>query len=297
MRGLEIYKTKEGFTVAKLHYTADPNKDPERNGQEWLRNALQGIPGGKSSPMWRKEQEIDFTAYSGQLLCYHIIQQYRHKVIVDKYVKASDYKYGSLDWGRNNPASFHTYAVDEDGNIHSAYEIYLNDTSIPDFSSLIKQSPYYQDLMWISADPSMWNKNQEEKQGLCSLYDKFLKEGISLQKGKSRDDSIAINELLDRWYQLDVNKPKFTISPKCIKQIWEFERLRYKEITTAMVEQKNYEETLVDKDNHSWDDWKYFISKLISVPDLNELDKPNPDSAWGRLMLKRRSAGQPIYGR
>ena len=266
MQGLDIYKTNDGFTVARLHYSADPEKILE-NGDP-IPELLEGYIGGKNGSAWRKEMEIDFTAYSGQLLCYAILNQYRDKIIVDRYVKVSDYKYGSLDWGRNNPASFHVYAVNEDKHIHSAYEVYLRDTSIPDFSALIKQCPYYQDLHWISADPSIWNRNQEDLQDLRSINDKFHDQGIVLTRGKSRDDEIAINELLDRWDKLDESSPRFTISPRCIKQIWEFERLRYKEITTAMIEMLNPHETLIDKDNHSWDDFKYFISKLISIPEL-----------------------------
>src|SRR3990167_8692147 len=155
MNGLDIYKTKDGFTVAKLHYSADPDKILQ-NGEP-VPELLEGYIGGKNGPAWRKEMEIDFTAYSGQLLCYNIIQEFRNKVIIDRYIRESDNKYGSLDWGRNNPASFHVYTVNEDGPIHSAYEIYLNQTSIPDFCSLIKNCPYYQSLHWISAVPSLWN--------------------------------------------------------------------------------------------------------------------------------------------
>jgi hypothetical protein len=102
--------------------------------------------------------------------------------------------------------------------------------------------------------------------------------GITLLKGKSRDDELAINELLDRWYQLDIKESAFTISPKCPMQIWEFERLRYKELTTAMIEKSNPEETLVDKDNHSWDDWKYFISTWITEAKFEQNIKPERGS-------------------
>ena len=286
MQGLDIYRTKDGFTVARLHYTADKDKILE-NGEP-VPELLQGYIGGRNGPAWRKEMEIDFTAYSGQLLCYNIIDKYRDKIIVDKYVKENDYKYGSVDWGRNNPASFHVYSVDERKNVHSAYEIYLNNTSIPDFCSLIKNCQYYQSLHWTSADPSMWNRNQEEKQDLRSLFDKFHDEGVNLCKGMSRSDEIPINELLDMWDKLDEKEPRFTISPRCIKQIWEFERLRYKEITTAQVEYSNQNETLVDKDNHSWDDFKYFISKLISVPDLNMPENLSPLSPLYKMQEMQR---------
>ena len=292
MQGLDIYKTKDGFTVARLHYTADLDKATE----EWLKETEKGYPGGRAGSAWRKEMEIDFTAYSGQLLCYHILTNYKHKIIKDRYVQSFEQKFGSLDWGRNNPASFNIYSIDEKLNIHSCFEIYLRDTSIPRFAQLIKDSPYYKELNYITADPSMWNKNQEDKDMLRSLFDKFEDEGITLRKGKSKDDSLAINELLDMWNKLDENEPRFTISPRCPKQIWEFERLRYKQLTTALFDKSNYHETLVDKDNHSWDNFKYFISTWLYP---TELPKPtqnvHPNSAWAKAerIRKRRES---IYG-
>lgn len=275
MKGLDIYKTKDGFVVAKLHYTADPEKATEA----WKKETEKGYPGGVTGAAWRKEMEIDFTAFSGQLLCYHILQQYRYKII--RYNTQYGHKYGSLDWGRNNPASFHIYTVQKEKHIHSSYEIYRRDTSIPEFCELIKKAPNYQELYWISADPSMWNKNQETAQGLRSIADMFADNGINLVKGKSRDDTLAINELLDRWHELDKNPARFTISPNCPKQIWEFERLRYKQLTTAMVEKANPHEQLVDKDNHSWDDFKYFISTWLTEPEQEQEQKIQKGSvAW-----------------
>jgi hypothetical protein len=282
MQGVEIYKTKEQFTVARIHYTADPNKCTS----EAIAELEKGYPGGKNGAAWRKEMEIDFTAYSGQLLCYHLLQQYRTKIIQDRIIQPYEHKYGSLDWGRRNAASFHIYSVNENKHIHSAYEIYKHDVSIPEFSDLMKVSPNYHDLNWISADPSLWSKNQETKEGLRSLEDMFRDNGIILMKGKSRDDAIAINELLDRWYDLDNQDPTFTINPHCIMQIWEFERLRYKELTTAMLDKTNPEEQLVDKDNHSWDDWKYFISTWISAgkPDSLSIITERKSPEWFERM-------------
>jgi hypothetical protein len=267
MKGLDIYETKDGFTVAKLHYTADPDKDPEREGAEWIKKAMKGFPGGKTGAAWRKEMEIDFTAYSGQLLCYDILTNYRAKIVKDYEIKENYKKFGSLDWGRNNPASFHEYIVGENGHIHSNHEVYVRDTSIADFCAMIKEAPYYKDYLWITADPSIWNRNQETKDGLRSLETLFAQNGLVLRKGISRHDDLAIEELLSRWGNLEANNARFTISPRCYKQIWEFERLRYRDLTTAMIEQKNPYEQLVDKDNHAWDDFKYFISTWLSEPE------------------------------
>uniref|UniRef100_A0A6M3KPJ7 Terminase n=3 Tax=viral metagenome TaxID=1070528 RepID=A0A6M3KPJ7_9ZZZZ len=283
MQGLDIYKTKEGFTVAKLHYSADPDKILP-NGEP-IPELLEGYVGGKGGAAWRKEMEIDFTAYSGQLLCYDILVNYKHKIVRHYEIKPHYYKFGSLDWGRNNPCSFHEYIVGAlpggGVHIHSNFEIYRNDMSIPEFSSRIKNAPHYKEYTWISADPSLWNKNQEDAEGVHSLEDRFRAEDITLRKGKSRDDEIAIEELLTRWGHLDIFDATFTISTACPKQIWEFERLRYKEITTAMVEKSNPNEQLVDKDNHSWDDFKYFITTYLQTPrDESAIPPKKHTVAW-----------------
>lgn len=286
MQGLDIYKTRDSFTVARLHYTADPDKSTP----EAIAELAKGYPRGLSGPAWRKEMEIDFTAYSGQLLCYFILQQYHTKIIRDIQLPTLTNKYGSLDWGRNNPASFNVYSVFQNKHIHSTYEIYQRDLSLSKFSDLIKSCPHYKDLLWISADPSLWNKNQENKEGLRSLEEMFRDNGIHLIKGKSKDDTLAINELLDRWYELDKNEPRFTISPKCHKQIWEFERLRYKELTTAMLEKVNPHEQLIDKDNHSWDNFKYFISTWLTAPTITYTQKVEKGSVAYEMEQDERDA-------
>ena len=277
MKGLDVYKTKDGFTVARLHYTADPDKDPAIN-PAWIENSLKGTPGGRNGHLWRKEYEIDFSAYAGQLLCGQIINKHRDKIIKHVIAESLWNFYGSMDWGRNNPASFHVYAVDRQGIIYSIYEIYLRDVSIPDFVSLIKACEWYQLLKWISADPSIWNNNQETKDGLRSLNDMFIDEGLTLFKASNRNEELAINELMDRWDKLDTQEPGFIISPKCQKQVWEFENLRYQELSTAMLDRVNNKENLVDKDNHSWDDYKYFISTYFSNANPEPVQKSHPDS-------------------
>ena len=292
MQGIDEYRTKESFKVIKVHYTADPDK----SSKEAIAELEKGYPGGKTGSAWRKEMEIDFTAYSGQLLCYNILQEFRNKIIQERVCQSHFNKYGSLDWGRNNPASFHTYIVEDKKHIHSAYEVYGNGMSVPIFASLIKGSPFYKDLHWISADPSIWNKTQETKQGLRSLADMFQDEGINLIKGKSRDDTLAINELLDRWYNLNENEARYTLSPKCPKQIWELERIRYKELSTAMVDKSNPEEQLVDKDNHAWDDWKYFISTWITEGHLDTSVKPERGSV-AEIMAREEALAKNWRGK
>lgn len=59
--GVRGWQTGEGWTVLRLHYSADP----ERVTEAWLNEAVQGYRGGFEGRDWRREMEIDFSAYKG----------------------------------------------------------------------------------------------------------------------------------------------------------------------------------------------------------------------------------------
>ena len=59
--GVRGWRTPTGVAVLRVHYTADP----ERCTDEWLTNQLVGYRGGMEGRDWRREMEIDFTAYKG----------------------------------------------------------------------------------------------------------------------------------------------------------------------------------------------------------------------------------------
>lgn len=65
MRGISRRQTSLGWTVHRVHYSADPDKDPSTsNGQLWYTHARQGI----KARDWRKEYEIDYRALGGMLV-------------------------------------------------------------------------------------------------------------------------------------------------------------------------------------------------------------------------------------
>lgn len=64
MKGVSLRQTKLGWTVARVHYSADPDKDPARNGKAWYEHARKGM----RERDWRKEFEVDYTALGGALL-------------------------------------------------------------------------------------------------------------------------------------------------------------------------------------------------------------------------------------
>jgi len=65
IKGIKFWQNKKNkFHVLMLHYTADPNKDPDRNGKEWVKNEKQSV----SKATWIKEYEIDFSTKAGELI-------------------------------------------------------------------------------------------------------------------------------------------------------------------------------------------------------------------------------------
>jgi hypothetical protein len=63
VRGISTRETSLGFHVIRLHYSADPDKDPETEaGRVWLAQAKQGM----SESRWRKEYEVDYGALGGE---------------------------------------------------------------------------------------------------------------------------------------------------------------------------------------------------------------------------------------
>lgn len=59
--GVRGWRTSEGWLVLRLHYSADP----ERANEAWVEEQLRGYRGGREGRDWRREMEIDFTAYKG----------------------------------------------------------------------------------------------------------------------------------------------------------------------------------------------------------------------------------------
>lgn len=63
MKGLAKRTTKLGFNILRLHYSCDPDKDPETEaGKRWYAEARRGM----SDARWRQEYEISYDALGGQ---------------------------------------------------------------------------------------------------------------------------------------------------------------------------------------------------------------------------------------
>ncbi len=63
MLGVSVQETTLGWRVIRVHYLADPDKNPDTEaGKRWLEQAKAGM----SDARWQKEMEIDYGALQGE---------------------------------------------------------------------------------------------------------------------------------------------------------------------------------------------------------------------------------------
>ena len=255
MNGLTVKNNTQGHRVIELHYSADPVKAKK----EWVTNQSNKYLGGINSLAWRREIEIDFGAGSGELVFPEFFES-ENKIVCDPFNVPETFNlFGGLDWGTRNPTSFHVYAENPEHKFYSVWELYVEGKTVPEVASAIKRCPYYDRLVWIAADPTMWTENQSRKDGFTSVAEMMsTQEEVGefmidkLMPAHGRSDADGINRIKSLWLSNDI---KFYIVKTCPKQIEELRNLRYPERR----EFTNETEKILDKNNHSWDDFKYFI--------------------------------------
>lgn len=273
MKGFRRRTAQSGFTVLRIHYSADPAKDPDNfEGMEWYENELRGYPGGKTSAAWRQEMEIDWDAAGGELV-FPQLENHRDKIICKPFeVPESWGLYASYDYGHRNPAAFLVHAIDHDGDLWTVWEFYKAGLGYRQQSMAIRNCPYYPRLAYLPiADPSIWAQNQQTESDVKSIAQLFFElpesEQVIFIPGQAGGD-ITVAERIngDLWYDLGTKKPRWRIFNTCPKLIWELERLRYQEWSGTQQEMKNLREQIVDKDNHAWDATKMFLMHFFSSP-------------------------------
>jgi len=317
MKGIEHYMAASGFHVIRLHYTADPQKDPDtQDGAKWFETAPIGYRGGIASSAWRREMEIDWDATGGELV-FPQLDPYKSKIVVNPFEIPETWNlYGSFDYGHRNPSSFHVYAIDHDRNIWSVWEYYMAGKGCRQIAKALRSCPHFDKLDHLPiADPSIWAKTQQTDEGneMKSIAQLFFElppaEQIVFSPGKKGGDVTVAEKINgDLWFIPEKPEPEWKFEPKlflfktCPMQIWELSKSRYADWSASMSEQRNKKESIVDKDNHAFDDLKMFITMFFMAPtqtppdDLEPLKKIDPAS-YAEWMSVRRMHGEEVDSR
>ncbi|MDD5095662.1 MAG: hypothetical protein PHV74_14995 [Dehalococcoidia bacterium] len=289
MKGIHQTTTHDGVHVFRLHYSADPSKDPSTpEGAEWLQRELVGYPGGLNDPRWRREMEIDFDAFAGQLLFPYLLE-YQDVILCEPVSKVPVHWQvtAGLDYGTRNPSAFELTGWDrKTGNPTTFWEYYQAPKTKQEgdeefrkrkgyliLANAIKSNPFWKHMqdhnVVITADSSLWNKNQETKYGLRSVAYLLEEQGIVMTpatKGKGSD--MAWYEMVSSRMWSNPKQPIWRITRNCTWLWKELQGLRFAEHSASASETHNEKDEIVDKANHACfsgdteiltkDGWKLF---------------------------------------
>src|SRR3990167_1852541 len=225
----------ESLPVLLVHYSAHPDRVPGTEvGDRWREITARRYPGGIESPRWRKEQEIDYYALSGQKLFpnWEIWQQ-KSNIILDPFEPIEYDFYGSFDYGYRNPSAYLVHAIDRDQIITTVWEFYAATVEASYIAQIIKGqdvilpdgrrfsgNPYAGKERYKVADPSIWAKDQLSQQHPAymsdrtqrSIADIFLKNGVVFIRGERGGDTTVANWLLGHFWK-NPDKPLYRITP------------------------------------------------------------------------------------
>lgn len=302
-RGIKAWRNpKNQFNVVMLHYTADPNKDPEMDGGKWLENEKRGVP--KAS--WLKEYEIDFTTKAGKLIFGKEFCDFDPNIHFVESFEVDDCEFLlSLDFGQRNPTAALVGAWTRDGRLYIIDEYY--NPALPSVSSreMFKQFEYLLGEMdgktlrmkrdmardafqLMIIDPSTTAKNRgkirdgEEVQ--YSVIEDFYDNGWEFEPG-TNDVDTGITRLRE-YFQVDSENKShiYIFRDKCPELCNELQKYRYKEYSDNQDRQQNKSEVPVKKDDHAVDALRYMIMTRPHNPELAPKPKTKIQEDIERLL-------------
>lgn len=151
---LPIKRNKNGFTVVRVHYSLDP----EKNTDEWILKARKGI----SERGWLREYEIDYSTYEGKAF-YPEFSEYNIAKESLKWTKGIIYR--GWDYGFHHPFCHISY-LNEFDQWCWLKGIIGNDEGIKDFGLRVKRycESEYPGARFIDADDIAGNQMNDKSE-------------------------------------------------------------------------------------------------------------------------------------
>ena len=202
---------------------------------------------------------------------------FEKNVVAPFYVPTEWNKTVILDHGFTNPTAVLWSAVDWDSNIYIYDEHYEARKVISYHAEQIKLRDNSNVKRWL-IDPSCRAKTQA-KETLRSIIDEYNDYGLSFQPADN-SQLAGINKANQAF-----KEGKLRIFKSCPNTIDEVSNWKWRKLKPTI--QRNEPEEPEDKKNHTCDDIIYLMNSLPDMTAFKE-EPINPDSAWGRMLLKRQ---------
>lgn len=279
VRGVGVKLTENGIPVVSLHYSADPERDPEIN-PDWKTIARKKY---SSQAAWDREQEIVDEAGGGELVFAETLRTYWNKIVITDPAWTPDPAWavmGGFDHGKTNPTAVERCYVDFDGNKYLCGEYYVPGKNVWQHAPEILKMPDLDKMRPCWTDPSVFDQKTQQEKGkeARAVGDLYAEEGVHVlaRFGGNRNDQTFAERVLAHWQNLEEESPKLYIvcrnysdKPQpglhpwdCPNLLWELMRTRRKKLTAQQLLTQNPTEEIIDKDNHARDCAKYIIMSL-----------------------------------
>lgn len=286
MKGISSRVTPLGWNVIRVHYTADPEKDPStENGAAWYANARKGM----RDRDWRKEYEIDYRALSGQL----VFPEFDESIhVVEPYVLNKQFWTAWLgaDPHPRTPHAFVWLCVNKGGRLVIPYSYWpqLDDENarrltVVEYAShitLIEKSSLVVPSRYKVMDVAGKSFNSDEEH---NYFDAYRDAGLFFQPAKRNRDNSGydlISEALKlEDYGEEGLQPTLTIMSGCGDNdflIHKLKTIRFREWKQVITD-KDPPEEVEDKEKHLIDCLSYILLDEPRFVDLTRRhEEPDP---------------------
>lgn len=289
VRGLSLRRTRNGIPIARLHYSADPDRDPEIN-PGWKKTARLKY---SSQVKWDREQEIVDAAGGGQLVFADTLLTHWEKIVITDPRWRPDPGWsviGGFDHGRTNPTALEKGYVDFEGNILMAGEYYMPGKEVWQNAPEILKMPDVDRFEACWADPSIFDAKTQQEVGkeARAISELYAEHGMGFLNrfGGNRNDITFAERLLSHWADLEnpnrepslrivcrnyCERPQPGLHPwDSPNLLWELLQTRRRKLTAVQALTRNISEEILDKNNHGQDCLKYVA---MSLPEPSQKSK------------------------
>lgn len=257
MRGIQRWELETGGRVLRVHYTADPTKDPERDGAQFVSRYSKKFDGGTDGSDWKQEMEIDFLAKSGTRI-YENWDASKHIVapLSAEFLENHPGPYWrAMDYGKRNPTVC-LWFTEYDGQYILFREFHMpagKDIEIVKkaIHSLSAESEYKFTVIDPRADRS-------DIPGNVSTPFTLLNTGEYSVNAMKANSSGAGIDLTRQW----LFSGRFVVTSDCPYFIEEIEAYEYEDWSEATGKKHNPKETPLKKNDHCMNAWKYFANAV-----------------------------------
>lgn len=294
IQGLSVRRTKSGIAVLRVHYTADPDRDPELN-PAWKQAERKLYT---SQAAWDREQEILDEAGGGELVFADTLLTHWKKIVITDPAWRPDPRWrveAGFDHGKTNPTVLERAYVDDGGTIYLCGEYYVPGLEVWQHVPQIRQMADIRKVAACYADPTIFNvtmqqshQNGKPQERAKSINELYVEQGIELFSpfALDRSDVSFAARVMAHWGNLDQREASLKIVCRnyserpqpglhqwdCPNLLWEMMRTRRVKLTAQQLLSRNTSEAIVDKDNHATDACKYLVMSHPAPAEKTKLE-------------------------